>query len=254
MGNKNLLKFTHPNFIATQTCDPYFQPHVHQELVRLFEANPNRRMQVNSAYRSCVRQAVLREFYSRGICSISMAARVGHSNHEHGTAIDVENWQEWKPILTRAGWRWQGSKDPMHFELPSRQQIAIASIRAFQEVYNELFSAQKILTDGVWGPNTLAALLRTPADGGISAKIPYFDRYLRLGDNGADVVRYAQQLRTAGFYPQKIEHNRFETPLRDATISYQKSRGLVGDGVVGPATIIELFASVNPNPFAIFID
>jgi hypothetical protein len=164
MGDVGLVKFTHPQFIAAATCDPYFHPEAARKLRTALDANPHLQMRCNSAYRSPVRQLVLRRFFEMGIHGITAAARVGTGNHERGLAIDLDNWIQWKPILIANGWHWQGSGDPMHFDLDIDSDVPHRAIKAFQELANQYQKAD-LVVDGIWGEQTKQAMLNAPANG-----------------------------------------------------------------------------------------
>jgi hypothetical protein len=120
-------------------------------------------MQCNSAYRSPVRQLVLREFFERGINGISAAAQVGTGNHERGLALDLQNWEEWKSILIAAGWHWQGMGDRWHYDLNIPSNVPQMAIEAYQRLANR--NGGKLAEDGIWGDNTKRSMLNAPASG-----------------------------------------------------------------------------------------
>jgi N-acetylmuramoyl-L-alanine amidase len=163
MGDAGLVKFTHPRFKAGENCDPYFHPTALKKLKHTLDLNPNLSMQCNSAYRSPVRQLVLREFYERGINGISAAAQVGTGNHERGLALDLQNWEEWKSILIAAGWHWQGMGDRWHYDLSIPSNVPQLAIEAYQRLANR--HGGKLAEDGIWGDNTKRSMLNAPASG-----------------------------------------------------------------------------------------
>jgi N-acetylmuramoyl-L-alanine amidase len=166
MGLQSLVKVSAPNFITGENCIPYFQPHVSASLKKILASNPKLKMTCNSAYRSCVRQCVLYECYQRGIGRITLAAKPGeNAPHSQAIAVDIEEWTDWKPIFQSDDWHWQGSSDPMHFDLYSQiPDLPSRSIKVFQELYNEN-NSKKISVDGVWGQETRYAMLRSPSGG-----------------------------------------------------------------------------------------
>jgi putative chitinase len=62
---------------------------------------------------------------------------------------------------------------------------------------------------------------------------------LRQGDSGPDVQDLQQKLTALGFDPKGIDGN-FGPGTRAAVIAFQQSKGLQGDGIVGPATMSAL--------------
>jgi hypothetical protein len=164
MGSVGLVKFAHPRFKASNTTDPYFAPDFARKLKSVLDSNPDLVLSCNSAYRSPVRQFVLRTFYERKLHGITAAARVGTGNHEMGLAIDLANYWQCKPILIKAGFNWQGEGDPMHFDLDSESTVPHLAILAFQKLANKYGSAG-LKEDGIWGEKTKQAMLVAPASG-----------------------------------------------------------------------------------------
>lgn len=163
LGNIGLVRFAHDRFKAGDNCDPYFHAEVCKRLKYLLNNNPNLSMICNSAYRSPVRQLVLREFYERGINGISAAAQVGTGNHERGLAIDLQNWEQWKPILVESGWHWQGIGDRWHFDIDIPSDVPKIAIESYQRLANE--HGGNLAEDGVWGDATKRFMLQSPASG-----------------------------------------------------------------------------------------
>lgn len=164
MGSVGLVKFEHVGFIPSSTCDPYFHPEFAKKLKVLLDASASLVIGCNSAYRSPVRQLVLRAYYERGLHGITAAARVGTGNHERGLAIDVENWVVLKPKLISSGFKWQGEGDPMHFDLDIDSMVPNYAIKAFQQLANK-YAKAGLTEDGIWGEKTKQAMLNAPASG-----------------------------------------------------------------------------------------
>jgi N-acetylmuramoyl-L-alanine amidase len=162
-GGSLLVKFTHPRFIPGDNCDPYFRIAICAKLNKALEANPNLKMWCNSAYRSPVRQFVLREFLERRINGITAAAQVGTGNHERGLAIDIQNHIEWQFWLMSDGWHWQGENDPMHFDVDMPCDIPSQAIAAYQRLANQ--HGGNLTVDGQWGEATKRSMLESPASG-----------------------------------------------------------------------------------------
>ncbi len=164
MGSVGLVKFEHVGFIPSSTCDPYFHPEFVKKLKRLLDSSASLVIRCNSAYRSPVRQLVLRTFFERGLHDITAAARVGTGNHERGLAIDVENWVVAKPRFISNGIHWQGEGDPMHFDLDIDSMVPHYAIKAFQQLANKHANAG-LTEDGIWGEKTKQAMMNAPASG-----------------------------------------------------------------------------------------
>lgn len=96
--------------------------------------------------------------------------------------------------------------------------------------------------DGVAGPQTLANLegrggsVDEPIVGG-----GFSNTALRRGSNGTAVTRLQNTLRSLGFYNGPIT-GYYGRLTQDSVIKFQKARGLVADGIVGPRTKAALTA------------
>jgi hypothetical protein len=67
---------------------------------------------------------------------------------------------------------------------------------------------------------------------------------LLLGRNGEDVRQLQDLLRSIGFDPGPSDGN-FGKATHEAVMAFQRSRGLVADGAVGPATIAAIIEAAN---------
>ncbi|MBX3247673.1 MAG: hypothetical protein KF901_10890 [Myxococcales bacterium] len=151
------VEVRHPNISTSSGRVHLFM--VPESAAALRRAADSTRLQVNSAFRPVSDQfALLR----RGGCGI--VAAPGRSNHNGGRAVDLQNWSAARPAMTRAGLRWYGAADQVHFDGPGPDQRA-RSVRAFQNLWNLNNPGDRIAEDGVWGPQTEARLLRTPMAG-----------------------------------------------------------------------------------------
>lgn len=69
----------------------------------------------------------------------------------------------------------------------------------------------------------------------------HFTLNMKLGDNNSEVMELQKYLQKLGYYPMNISTpGNFGPITRDSVIKFQLARGLVGDGVVGPKTLLEL--------------
>jgi hypothetical protein len=145
----------------------YMQSEAKKGLERLCAAHVDKRMIVNSCYRTIAQQYLLWSFAQKGVCGISMAAPPGKSNHEDGCAVDLENHASWLSSFEASdNWQWQGRRDPMHFSWvgKKRDDIGNIGIKAFQSLWN-LHNQDKLIEDGSWGAKTRAALDKSPVHG-----------------------------------------------------------------------------------------
>jgi len=76
----------------------------------------DKKIVVNSSYRSWAKQAALYAAYKAGLSKFP-AAPPGRSYHNIGLALDVGNWYDSaiKQALIKHGWNWFGSGDNVHF-------------------------------------------------------------------------------------------------------------------------------------------
>jgi N-acetylmuramoyl-L-alanine amidase len=120
---------------------------------------------LNSAWRSSAQQYLLYNWYQKGICGISIAAKPGTSNHEGGRAIDTSNWSYWLNTLKSYGWSHDVPGDDVHFDYTKAADIAKQNLIAFQRLHNKRNPNNKIAEDGIYGPATANALYNAPCNG-----------------------------------------------------------------------------------------
>ena len=73
---------------------------------------------------------------------------------------------------------------------------------------------------------------------------------LKIGSAGADVVELQKRLAARGFDPGAVDGN-FGVGTEAAVLAFQRSEGLLADGVVGPRTAAALGLSGPPIPSVI---
>ncbi len=71
-------------------------------------------------------------------------------------------------------------------------------------------------------------------------------RFLQEGSKGAAVAKLQRRLKQVGFNPGTIDGD-FGPATRAAVIGFQKSAGLLADGIAGPHTQTALKLTKNPN-------
>lgn len=156
LGEGRLVRFEHRNVTLTSTrVHPYLSPAGRDAL---YSAAEGGEIRINSALRTLSDQYLL-------YAGCSVAATPGRSNHETGRAIDVDNWSARLSALRAAGFTHPlPDTDAVHFEA-SGDDLRALSVRAFQRLWNANHRDDMIAEDGVSGPQTLARLARTPAEG-----------------------------------------------------------------------------------------
>ena len=160
IDKSSLVYVTHPRFEAGENCDPYFQPKVAQAIYNALDLAPNWNIICNSAFRTPIRQFVLRQYFERGLGGITAAAMPGRGGaHVIGCAMDLENWQLWKNFLIKQGWKWLGMGDVVHFEIRVISGLEIEAIKITQKIINQE-TGSNLTIDGLWGDKTSAAALK----------------------------------------------------------------------------------------------
>ena len=189
-----LVDFSDLNIQIGSLQFPFLQQNAKEALRKAIQ-NRGIKMVINSAYRTCAQQFLLRRWFENGHGCVRKAAKPGHSNHESGLALDVQDFNGWKPYLISQGWKWFGTGDEVHFDFPGIP-IGNVGVKAFQNLWNRNFPNQPIGSDGVYGDQTKAKLGVTPAEGfnnGVVTK-----RVLRLTSplmQGGDVRRVQIKLK-----------------------------------------------------------
>jgi len=122
-------------------------------------------VQLNSAFRTIAQQYLIVQWFNRGLCGIAAAAPVGQSNHESGRAVDLQNASSRVTAMANHGWAHDVSGDPVHFDHLSSPDIRGKDTLAFQRLWNRNHPADLISTDGIYGPQTEARLVKSPATG-----------------------------------------------------------------------------------------
>lgn len=122
-------------------------------------------VQLNSAFRTIAQQYLIVQWFNRGLCGIAAAAAVGQSNHESGRAVDLQNASSRITAMANHGWAHDVPGDPVHFDHLSSADIRGKDTLAFQRLWNRNNPADVIATDGIYGPQTEARLVKSPATG-----------------------------------------------------------------------------------------
>jgi hypothetical protein len=75
-----------PNLTVDPVVFPYLEAPARKKLVEALDANPNKRMTINSMLRTVAQQYMLRKWDLQGRCGIKVASKPGNSNHETASA------------------------------------------------------------------------------------------------------------------------------------------------------------------------
>jgi len=147
---------------------PLLQPEARESLKRAIEEK-GRELNLIHAYRTVAQQFVLRQWKIKGRCGITSARNPGTSDHERGTAIDIEESEVWKGVLESHQWTWAGPGDKGHFSFKGSgisSKVLTEGVRAFQRLWNLHRPEDRIAEDGVFGDiETGPRLLRSPVEG-----------------------------------------------------------------------------------------
>ncbi len=156
-----------PNLVLRLNAYPFMQTSAADALKKVVAARGGVTLSVNSSTRTLPQQLMLYRWYQQKRCGISLAARPGSSNHESGTAVDVQDNAAWRAAFTGNTFRWMGSADPVHYDYigGGTADLKGLSVRAFQRLWNRNHPEDKIAEDGAYGPATEARLTAAPIGG-----------------------------------------------------------------------------------------
>lgn len=155
--------------VAGNSTIAMLQPEAKAALGRAIDER-GRELGLIHGYRTVAQQFVLRQWFLNGQrCGVRSARNPGRSDHEKGTAIDIEDFAGWRPFLTSHGWQWAGMGDRAHFHFPgggTTNLVLTESIRAFQRLWNQHHPQDTIEEDGEYGEiETGPRLRRSPIEG-----------------------------------------------------------------------------------------
>ena len=143
---------------------PYLTPAGKSDLEAAVAARGGE-LRINSAFRTLAQQYLLVRWHAQGRCGITAAAPVGQSNHETGRALDIGNWGDWVGALGDHGWGHTVPGDEVHFDHLASPDLRGYDVLAFQRLWNRNHAGDQIDEDGLYGPQTEARLVDSPAEG-----------------------------------------------------------------------------------------
>jgi N-acetylmuramoyl-L-alanine amidase len=205
--------------LADGAAHPWLTPKAAVALERAIKS-AGKKLTANSLYRTLAQQHAL--YQNQKVCGI-VAAPTGKSNHQSGSAIDIEDPYGWKLFLEAQGWKKLGDWDRMHYDFPG-EDIKHLSIVALQRLCKR--NGISIATDGDLGPATMAQLLEAPIEGFEIALTPRILRLTTPNQQGNDVIALQRKL---GLKADGV----FGLGTDAAVKSWQLAQGLATDGVVG---------------------
>jgi N-acetylmuramoyl-L-alanine amidase len=233
-----LVSFDDLNVELGDAAFPFVPPAGKEALRKAIEKR-GIKMVVNSAYRTLAQQMLLHNDKKKGLNPNPVAAP-GRSNHQSGLALDIEDRDGWESFLEPLGWE-PLANDPPHvdYQGAGARDLRSTTILAFQKLWNKNHPNSKIDEDGKFGPNTEAALNKSPSMG--FAIAPWTDkpRALRLSRplmEGADVRQLQEKLKTGGF-DVKFADGIFGPGTDKAVKEFQAKKGLLVDGIAGAVTL-----------------
>jgi hypothetical protein len=154
-GDIRMLREGRPNFIDARGLDALLNA----------AAEAGGGMVVRWAYRDVALQHLfwLQDVYQ----GCAVAAPAGLSNHQNGLAVDLNDYQEWEPVMRRWGWENNLPNDRVHFDYQLVGDIGLGSlsIYAFQALWNANFPNRALPLTGELDGATDAALADAPIEG-----------------------------------------------------------------------------------------
>lgn len=221
---------------------PLLQPAAKMALKKAIDER-GKALLINSGYRTIAQQLIL--FNNQSHCGIT-ANPPGKSNHQSGLALDIQDYEGWKPFLTKYGWKWFGSSDPVHFDFVggSTKDIRNIAVKAFQQLWNLNHPDETLTVDGIYGNLTNDKLNQSPIEGfakGEKSSVNLLMRILRLTQpymEGEDVRQLQEALIKINFSVKA--DGVFGLGTNEVVKKFQQDKGLNPDGIVGLTTIEKL--------------
>jgi hypothetical protein len=155
------------NLVVAPNVFPYLELGARNQLLRVLDANPSRRMTLNSALRTVAQQYLVSRWAAGKRCGVPLATRPGESNHEIGTALDVAEPAQWRSALEAHDFRWLGASDRVHFDYKgsAAPPASTTDVLAFQILWNKNHPTDTLTADGRYTPATEQRLKKAPAEG-----------------------------------------------------------------------------------------
>lgn len=145
-------------------ASPYLQGAAVRALASAAKSAP---LTLNSTLRTLPQQYMVYRWSLSDTCGVRVAAEPGDSNHESGLALDVANWSARKTALTKAGFKWFGSGDAVHFTYvgAGAKQLSGEGTLAFKRLWNRNHPKDKLALNDTYNTATETRLKASPASG-----------------------------------------------------------------------------------------
>jgi hypothetical protein len=155
------------NLVVSSNVFPYLELEARNGLVRALDANPSKRMTLNSALRTVAQQYLVSRWGAGKRCGVQLATQPGQSNHEIGAAVDIAEPNQWKSALEAQQFRWLGASDRVHFDFrgTSARSKTATDVLAFQMLWNRNNPKDPIAADGRYSASTEQRLKKAPPGG-----------------------------------------------------------------------------------------
>jgi len=145
---------------------PYLEVAARDHLVKALDAHSGVTMTINSCLRTVVQQYLVSRWAVSKTCGVQLATPPGESNHEIGTALDIEEAAKWRPALEAEDFRWLGTSDRVHFDYKGGGAAHTATdVLAFQKLWNRNHKEDPINENGRYDAPTEQRLKKSPPGG-----------------------------------------------------------------------------------------
>lgn len=157
-----------PNLELASNVFPYLEVGARDRLLRALDSRKNRKMTINSAFRTVAQQYLVWRWSANKRCGVQLATPPGESNHEVGRALDIAEEAEWRKTLEAHDFRWLGASDPVHFDFEPKRAPAkktMLDVLAFQKLWNKNNRKDRIAETGRYDAATEQRLKKAPPAG-----------------------------------------------------------------------------------------
>ena len=156
-----------PNLAMAAHVYPYLEVSARDHLLKALDAHSSTTMTVNSCLRTVAQQYLVSRWAVSKTCGVQLATPPGESNHEIGTALDIEEAAKWRPALEAQDFRWLGASDRVHFDYRGNKapQRTATDVLAFQKLWNRNHKDDAIIESGRYDSATEQRLKKAPPSG-----------------------------------------------------------------------------------------